>query len=46
MSLHVHRLERSQRIPRRRDEVFAFFTDASNLEASTPRLPGEELTPW
>jgi ligand-binding SRPBCC domain-containing protein len=36
MSPSVHRLERSQRIPRRRDEVFAFFADASNLEAITP----------
>jgi ligand-binding SRPBCC domain-containing protein len=29
-------LERSQRIPRRRDEVFAFFADASNLQEMTP----------
>lgn len=36
MSPRVHRLERSQRIPRRREEVFAFFADASNLEAITP----------
>jgi ligand-binding SRPBCC domain-containing protein len=36
MSPRVHRLERSQRIPRRRGEVFAFFADASNLEAITP----------
>ena len=36
MSPRVHRLECSQRIPRRRDEVFAFFADASNLEAITP----------
>jgi ligand-binding SRPBCC domain-containing protein len=36
MSPRVHRLERSQRIPGRRDEVFAFFADALNLEAITP----------
>ncbi len=36
MRPRVHRLERSQRIPRRREEVFAFFADASNLEAITP----------
>jgi ligand-binding SRPBCC domain-containing protein len=36
MRPRVHRLERSQRIPGRRDEVFAFFADASNLEAITP----------
>jgi ligand-binding SRPBCC domain-containing protein len=36
MSPRVHRLERSQRIPGRRDEVFTFFADASNLEAITP----------
>jgi ligand-binding SRPBCC domain-containing protein len=32
----VHRLERSQRIERPLPEVFAFFSDASNLEAITP----------
>jgi ligand-binding SRPBCC domain-containing protein len=32
----VHRLERTQLVPRHRDEVFAFFADASNLEAITP----------
>lgn len=36
MSPRVHRLERSQCIPGRRDEVFAFFAGASNLEAITP----------
>lgn len=36
MTLPVHRLERWQRIPGRRAEVFAFFADASNLEAITP----------
>lgn len=36
MSLRLHCLERSQRIPRRLDEVFAFFADASSLEAITP----------
>lgn len=34
--MSAHRLERSQRIPRRREEVFAFFADAANLEAITP----------
>ena len=32
----VHVLERDQVIPRERDEVFAFFADAFNLEAITP----------
>lgn len=36
MSPRLHLLERAQRIPRPRDEVFAFFADASNLEAITP----------
>jgi ligand-binding SRPBCC domain-containing protein len=31
-----HLLERSQFIPRPRGEVFAFFADATNLEAITP----------
>ena len=32
----VHRLERHQRIARPLSEVFAFFSDATNLEAITP----------
>jgi ligand-binding SRPBCC domain-containing protein len=32
----LHRLERSLRVARPLDEVFAFFADASNLEAITP----------
>jgi ligand-binding SRPBCC domain-containing protein len=32
----VHVLERDQVVPRGRDEVFAFFADAFNLEAITP----------
>jgi ligand-binding SRPBCC domain-containing protein len=31
-----HRLQRTLRLARPRDEVFAFFADASNLEAITP----------
>lgn len=32
----MHRLERQQFVPRPRDEVFAFFSDAQNLEMLTP----------
>ena len=32
----MHRLERQQFVPRPRDEVFAFFAEARNLEMLTP----------
>ena len=32
----IHRIERSQIIERPREEVFAFFSDAFNLERITP----------
>ncbi len=32
----MHRLQRTQRIPKPINEVFEFFADASNLEAITP----------
>lgn len=39
-------LTREQRIPKPRDEVFAFFADAGNLEQMTPRwLAFRILTP-
>ena len=34
----IHRLERTQQIQRPLDIVFAFFADATNLEAITPRF--------
>ena len=34
----IHRLERTQRIERPLPDVFGFFSDASNLEAITPRF--------
>ncbi len=34
----LHRLERTQRVERPLDAVFAFFADAANLEAITPRF--------
>ena len=41
-----HRLEREQLVPRPRGEVFAFFSDARNLERLTPpSLRFEILTP-
>lgn len=33
-----YRLERSQFVPRPRDEVFAFFSDVKNLERITPEF--------
>ncbi|HEV3341790.1 MAG TPA: SRPBCC family protein [Pirellulales bacterium] len=33
---HHYRLVRSQAVPRTRNEVFAFFSDAKNLEQITP----------
>ena len=42
----IHVLERDQLIPRERDDVFAFFSDAFNLEAITPAWLGfRVLTP-
>lgn len=42
MSGPVYRLERSQRVPCRREEVFAFFADPANLEAVTLPLRGQD----
>jgi ligand-binding SRPBCC domain-containing protein len=33
---HAYRLVRSQTVPRERNEVFGFFSDAKNLEQITP----------
>jgi ligand-binding SRPBCC domain-containing protein len=42
----LHLLERQQLVPRPRDQVFAFFADAHNLERLTPPfLHFEILTP-
>jgi ligand-binding SRPBCC domain-containing protein len=38
MSVHVHTLRRSQRLPGSPEDVFAFFGDARNLESITPPL--------
>jgi len=40
----VPRLERSQLVPRERSEVFAFFADAANLEALTPKFLSFHIT--
>ena len=34
--MSTHRIERAQLVPLPRDDAFAFFADASNLEALTP----------
>lgn len=43
MRVHVHVLEREQRLPGPPEEVFPFFADACNLEAITPPLLGFEV---
>lgn len=42
---HVHLLERYQVVPRRREEVFAFFAEPGNLEAITPTFLRFRLLP-
>jgi ligand-binding SRPBCC domain-containing protein len=39
----TYRLERSQTVPRPRSEIFAFFSDAANLERITPPFVGFEM---
>jgi ligand-binding SRPBCC domain-containing protein len=44
--VRIHTLRREQQIPRPREEVFAFFADAHNLEEITPPWLGfRTLTP-
>lgn len=38
MRVRTYRLERAHVVPRPLDEVFAFFTDAGNLELLTPQF--------
>lgn len=40
----IHRLERTQRIERPRDEVFAFFERAENLARITPEFVNFQIT--
>lgn len=41
--MKTHRLHRTQFVPRPREEVFAFFEDASNLARITPDFLGFEI---